>query len=85
VPAGVATAAVTLLDERRYAVPVTVVCPEFDPGQARAWLDAGQIPELARAEHLSLVDIDSGHWPMWTRPVELARILHTVATGQGGA
>jgi len=85
VPAGVATATVTLLDERRHTVPVTVVCPEFDPAQARAWLDAGKIPELAPAEHLSFVDIDSGHWPMRTQPVELARILHAVATGKAGA
>jgi hypothetical protein len=32
---------------------------------------------LAKAKKLDLVDIDSGHWPMVTRPVELAGLLAT--------
>ena len=75
VPAGVATATVQLNDSRRFGVPVMLVCPEFSPDQAQAWLDAGQIPELAHAKQLSLVDIDSGHWPMVTRPAVLAGLL----------
>ncbi|MFI6426780.1 alpha/beta fold hydrolase [Promicromonospora sp. NPDC050880] len=75
VPEGVARGVVRLRDERRFDVPVTVVCPEFSPAQAREWIDAGDVPELARATHLDLVDLDSGHWPMFTRPVELARLL----------
>jgi pimeloyl-ACP methyl ester carboxylesterase len=80
VPEGVATGVVRLSDERRFSVPVVVVCPEFTPAQARAWIDAGDVPELANAKHLDLVDIDSGHWPMVTKPVELARLLAAAAT-----
>ncbi|MFI7492762.1 alpha/beta fold hydrolase [Micromonospora echinaurantiaca] len=79
VPAGVAKGVVRLCDERRYDVPVTLVCPEFTPAQAREWLDAGELPELAKAKHLELLDIDSGHWPMFTRPAELARLLAAAA------
>ena len=79
VPEGVARAAVRLTDERRYEVPVLLVCPEFAPAEAREWIDAGDVPELARAKHLDLVDLDSGHWPMVTRPVELARLLAAAA------
>ena len=75
VPEGVTKGEVRLTDERRFDVPVTVVCPEFTPAQAREWIEAGDAPELARATDLHLVDIDSGHWPMFTRPTELARIL----------
>jgi pimeloyl-ACP methyl ester carboxylesterase len=75
VPETVAKGIVRLTDERRYDVPVLMVCPEYTPTQAREWLDAGELPELAKAKHLDLVDIDSGHWPMLTRPTELARIL----------
>ena len=35
----------------------------------------GEVPELAQASRLEYVDIDSGHWPMFTQPGELARIL----------
>ncbi|MBE1875820.1 alpha/beta fold hydrolase [Myceligenerans pegani] len=79
VPEGVARAVVRLADERRFDVPVTVVCPEFTAAQARAWIDAGDVPELARTKHVDLVDLDSGHWPMFTRPAELARVLSGVA------
>ena len=62
-------------------VPVVLVCPEFSPDQAREWIDGGDVPELATAKHVDLVDIDSGHWPMLTQPKELARLL-AAATGE---
>ena len=79
VPEGVARGIVRLTDDRRYDVPVLLVCPEFTPDQAKAWIDGGETPELAKAKHVDLVDIDSGHWPMFTRPVELARLLADAA------
>lgn len=82
VPAGVTKGVVRLTDERRFEVPVVLVCPEFTPAQAREWIDAGDVPELARAAHLDLVDIDSGHWPMFSRPGELAHVLATAAAGE---
>ncbi|GGX14827.1 esterase [Streptomyces malachitofuscus] len=81
VPEGVARGVVRLADERRFGVPVLVVCPEFTVAQAREWIGAGEIPELARAEHVDFVDIGSGHWPMVTEPEELARILAAAADG----
>ena len=80
VPVGVTRGVVHLTDERRFRVPVVLVCPEFSPAQAQEWIAAGELPELARAEHLELVDIDSGHWPMLTRPAELTRLLADAAT-----
>lgn len=79
VPEGVAMGTVRLGDERRFDVPVVVVCPEFTPADAQGWIDAGAVPELAKAKHLEMVDIDSGHWPMISKPSELARLLATVA------
>lgn len=75
VPEGVANGVVHLTDERRFDVPVVLVCPEFSPAQAQEWIDAGYLPELSKARHVEFVDIDSGHWPMVTKPAELARIL----------
>ncbi|RPF20759.1 alpha/beta fold hydrolase [Myceligenerans xiligouense] len=81
VPEGVSRGVVRLADERRFDVPVTLVCPEFTSAQAKEWLAAGQMPELARARRLDYVDIDSGHWPMFTKPAELAGILARIADG----
>ncbi|GAB3572247.1 alpha/beta hydrolase [Amycolatopsis endophytica] len=75
VPGGVATGVVRLRDERRFDVPVVVVCPEFSPAEAREWVSAGDVPELAKCRHLDYADLDSGHWPMFTRPAELAGLL----------
>jgi pimeloyl-ACP methyl ester carboxylesterase len=79
VPEGVARDVVQLTDERRYGVPVVMVCPEFTPTQAKDWIEAGEAPELAKVKNLSFVDIDSGHWPMISAPVELGHILAEAA------
>ncbi|WP_322920584.1 alpha/beta fold hydrolase [Nocardioides renjunii] len=75
VPVGVTTGVVRWSDERRHDVPLTLVCPEFGPEQAREWIASGDVPELADATALELVDLDSGHWPMWTQPAALAALL----------
>lgn len=79
VPAGVAEGVVRLSDARRHDVPVTLVCPEFGPDEARQLIADGEVPELAAARHVAFADIDSGHWPMFSRPAELARLLASVA------
>jgi pimeloyl-ACP methyl ester carboxylesterase len=85
VPEGVSKGVVRLRDERRFGLPVTLVCPEFSPAQARDWVAGGDLPELERVERLSYVDLDSGHWPMVTRPVELARVLAEAAAATRAA
>jgi len=80
VPEGVSRGVVQLEDERRYDVPVTLICPEFSPAEAKEWMDAGQVPELPLAKYLELVDIDSGHWPMVTKPRVLAGLLAVAAS-----
>ncbi|MGO4957956.1 alpha/beta fold hydrolase [Luteococcus sp. Sow4_B9] len=61
-------------DEARFDVPVTEICPEFPPEDAKAWIENG-VPELQKVAHLEYVDIDSGHWPMVSAPLRLAEII----------
>jgi pimeloyl-ACP methyl ester carboxylesterase len=79
VPEGVIRGVIRLTDERRYEVPVALVCPEFAPAQAREWIGQGKVPELAKSTNVSFLDIDSGHWPMISAPAELARLLAQAA------
>jgi pimeloyl-ACP methyl ester carboxylesterase len=79
VPEGVIRGVIKLDDERRYDVPVALVCPEFSPAQAKEWIEQGQVPELAKSKEVSFFDIDSGHWPMFSAPADLARLLAQVA------
>jgi pimeloyl-ACP methyl ester carboxylesterase len=79
VPEGVTRGVMRLTDERRYDVPVAVICPEFTPAQARKWIDEGSVPELASCRNVSFLDIDSGHWPMISAPADLAGLLSRTA------
>jgi pimeloyl-ACP methyl ester carboxylesterase len=79
-PARLTTDVLHLTDERRHQVPVTLVCPEFSPEQAREWVASGDLPELSAAQDVEYVDIDSGHWPQVTRPQELAAIIAAAAS-----
>ncbi len=78
VPEAVALGIVHLSDERRYDVPVAVICPEFSPAEGKAAVDGGDVPSLTKAT-VEYVDIDSGHWPMYTKPAELADLLAAAA------
>ncbi len=79
VPEGVTKGSVRLRDERRFDVPVVLICPEYSAADAQEWIANGELPELAKAKHVDFVDIDSGHWPMITRPAELAGLLAAAA------
>ncbi|MEE6297118.1 alpha/beta fold hydrolase [Georgenia wangjunii] len=77
-PARVASDAQVLSDdERRYDVPVTVICCEFPSELLRQWMDAGNpfAAELARIKDVEIVDLPTGHWPQLTRPTELAAAI----------
>jgi pimeloyl-ACP methyl ester carboxylesterase len=66
-----------LSDERRYDVPVTVICTEFTSQMLRDWAERGLAPvrEFARIRDVEYVDLPTGHWPQFTRPKELARTI----------
>jgi pimeloyl-ACP methyl ester carboxylesterase/uncharacterized damage-inducible protein DinB len=66
-----------LTDERRYDVPVTVICTEFTADQLRGWIDAGMAPvrEFATIRDVSFVDLPTGHWPQFSRADDLARAI----------
>jgi pimeloyl-ACP methyl ester carboxylesterase len=76
-PASLTTDPVRLTDERRYGVPVTVVCPEFTSDMLRTWIEQDMAPvrEFRKVRDLEYVDLPTGHWPQFTRPDELAGIL----------
>jgi len=82
VPEAVTKGVVHYGDERRRDVPITLICPEFSPEQAKEWVEDSEAPsEVGQARHVEYVDIDSGHWPMFTRPAELAELLDRAARG----
>lgn len=82
-PARVASDPQVLTDVRRYAVPTTVIACQFSTELLSAWIDGGHpfVAELAAMTDRELVDLPTGHWPQFTRPLDLADlILKAVAT-----
>lgn len=63
-----------LVDERRYEVPVTLVCPEYSAAMVRDWAAQGAPPlrELSHIRDLRFIDVPTGHWPQFSRPAALA-------------
>lgn len=81
-PAGVATDPQMLSDPRRYDVPATVIACEFPSMMLREFMDQGHpfTQELAKLTDVEFVDLPTGHWPQFTKPVELAQAI-LAATG----
>jgi pimeloyl-ACP methyl ester carboxylesterase len=66
-----------LTDPRRYDVPVTMVCPEFTVEMLKEWMagDMEPVRELAEIKDVTYVDLPTGHWPQFSTPDELARVI----------
>lgn len=78
-PAAVATDPQVLTDQRRYDVPVTVIACEFSSDQVREWIAQGSpyVAELAAIRDVEYIDLPTGHWPQFTRPVQLGEAILT--------
>ena len=74
-PAGLTEDTVTLRNDARLAIPATMVSPEYTSTMLVGWIEGGHLPEVARLHHLEFVDLPTGHWPQFTRPEDLARII----------
>lgn len=81
-PVGVVTEAVQLGNDARHRVPITVVCTAFPASAYQEYAAAG-VPFLAALldyAEVTYVDLPTGHWPMWSRPAELAELIAAAAT-----
>ncbi len=76
-PVGVARDRQELCDERRYAVPATVIACGFTSDQLREWIAQNEpgIEELAALQDVTSIDLPTGHWPQFTKPDELAQAI----------
>jgi len=89
VPGGVLRGAADLRNDARRDVPSTMICTGFSAEQYQAyarehpdWTFLAGIPELHNA---TWIDLPTSHWPMWSRPKELAAIIGDVAKAHAPA
>ena len=85
-PERVARDAQQLFDEHRYAIPVTVIACAFPSAQLREWMAQGEeeLQELAKVRTVDYIDLPTGHWPQFTRPMELGRAILTAVNEPSG-
>jgi pimeloyl-ACP methyl ester carboxylesterase len=72
-----------LTNDARLDVPSTVVCTGYTSEEYKAAVEEGYawLGGLAELRNVTYVDLPTSHWPMWSRPVELAAVIGGVAHG----
>jgi pimeloyl-ACP methyl ester carboxylesterase len=87
-PGGVMRESVELTNDARFDIPSTVICTGFPSDQVKAYAkehNPAWLAGLAELRDVTWVDLPTSHWPMWSRPRELAEIIANVARAHGGA
>ena len=73
--------AARLTNDARLDVPSTVICTGYTSEQYKDAVKQGQawLGGLTDLHNVTYVDLPTSHWPMWSRPRELAGIIDDVA------
>jgi pimeloyl-ACP methyl ester carboxylesterase len=76
-PTAVAYDQQVLADERRYDVPATIIATTFSSELLRKWIAEGHpyVAELAAMRDVEYIDLPTGHWPQFTKPVQLGQAI----------
>ena len=84
-PGGVLRDALALTNDARLDVPSTVICTGFTSQEYKDAVKEGYawLAGLAELRDVTWVDLPTSHWPMWSRPKELAAIISDIANGIG--
>ena len=80
-PGGVLRGALALTNDARLDVPSVGICTGFTSAQYKKALEEGYawLGGFGELRNLTWIDLPTSHWPMWSRPQDLARIIGDVA------
>jgi pimeloyl-ACP methyl ester carboxylesterase len=80
-PGGVIRDTFELINDARLDLPSTLICTGFTSQQYKDAVDEGYswLAGLNEVRNITWVDLPTSHWPMWSRPKELAQIIGDVA------
>ncbi len=84
-PAGVLRDAPQLTNEARLDVPSVAICTGYSSDDYKAAVEQGYawLGGFGELRDLTWVDLPTSHWPMWSKPKELAEIIGDVARRSG--
>ena len=80
-PGGVLRDAPQLSNDARLDVPTTAICTGYTSGEYKEAVEAGYawLGGFRELRNVTWIDLPTSHWPMWSRPEELAKIIGDVA------
>jgi pimeloyl-ACP methyl ester carboxylesterase len=80
-PGGVLRDTVEQGNDARLDIPSTLICTGYTSEQYKEAVDEGYawLAGLKEVRNITWVDLPTSHWPMWSRPKELAEIIGDVA------
>ena len=82
-PGAILRESAELSNDARCDIPSTLICTGFTSEQyqmyARENPDWAFLAGIAELRNVTWIDLPTSHWPMWSKPVELARIISEVA------
>jgi pimeloyl-ACP methyl ester carboxylesterase len=80
-PGGVLREAIELTNDARLDIPSTVIATGYTSEQYKDAMKEGYswLGGLNEVRNVTWVDLPTSHWPMWSRPKELAEIIGDVA------
>jgi pimeloyl-ACP methyl ester carboxylesterase len=84
-PGGVLREGAELTNDARLEIPSVVICTAYTSEEYKEYVGKGYdfLAGLADLRNLTYVDLPTSHWPMWSRPQELAAILGNIASAHG--
>ena len=89
VPGGVLREAADLGSEARRDIPSTFICTAFTAEQYQTYAREDPAPTflagIPEIRNATWIDLPTSHWPMWSKPHEIAEIIGNVANGRAGA
>ncbi len=80
-PGGVLREAPELTNDARLDIPTTAIATGYTSDQYKDAVEQGQtwLGGFAELRNVTWVDLPTSHWPMWSRPQELAAIIGDTA------
>ncbi len=80
-PGSIMRETVRLKNESRRDVPATIIACSYPSEVMMQMAHEGHpmMAEVATLRDLELIDLPTGHWPMWSRPADLAAAIATAA------
>ena len=85
VPGGVVREGAELTNDARKDIPSTFVATGFTSDDYKKYAEKGYswLAGISEVRNQTWIDMPTSHWPMWSKPRELARIIGDVAKEAG--